>query len=380
MPFAIAFAPLLRPLRRMVGAIKHLASPYQRYRHAQALHAIRVALAMLVTIMITSGLHIPHGDWASVSMLIVIGGIQHHGNIRKKATERALGTVIGAVTGLAFILVHALFGVEWVTYGLLALAAGICGYYAIGRAGYVALLTAITMIIVAGHGDNSIETGMWRGFNVLVGIVVALAFSFALPLHATYSWRFGMALNLRRCASLVRRTLSDDPLSPEARNAMIGELNRRSISMRNLMPSVAKEMEIPMARLEEIQTLHRSILSTLEMMSATPLKQADAAAWQRTMTSFQNEGRYMSLVLLAMARALRAGDATQLKRATIPDTPPAAPAYLNAADVPVGLQGPYWLSHQLASQIDRLRRLLVATRRARMRAKAKGEKDAITSP
>lgn len=84
----------------------------------------------------------------------------------------------------------------------------------------------------------------------------------------------------------------------------------------------------------------------------------------------------MSLVLLAMARALRAGDATQLKRATIPDTPPAAPAYLNAADVPVGLQGPYWLSHQLASQIDRLRRLLVATRRARMRAKAKGEKDA----
>ena len=72
----------------------------------------------------------------------------------------------------------------------MAIGCGICAYHAIGKAGYIALLSAITMVIVAGHGDNEIVDGLWRAVNVLVGIAIALAFSFALPLYATYSWRF----------------------------------------------------------------------------------------------------------------------------------------------------------------------------------------------
>ena len=345
----------------MAGSLRHLASPYQRYRHAQALHALRVALAMLTTILITSGLHLPHGDWASVSMLIVIGGIQHHGNIRKKATERALGTMLGAGLGLLFIVVHAAFGSAWLTYGLLSLTAGVCAYYAIGRAGYIALLTAITVIIVAGHGDNSLQTGMWRSLNVFIGIVVALVFSFALPLNATYSWRYDMALNLRRSAGLIRRLLAGEILTPEARNAVFVDLTRRSISLRNLLASVAKETEAPMRQLEEIQTLHRSILASLETMSTVRFA-GDSAQPVAVMQAFQEEGRSMRAMLLAMARALRAGDPSTLQPYAADALMPGPTPEVAAKVLPPEAQGPYWFMRQSMAQVDRLLHLLLTLR------------------
>lgn len=52
---------------------------------------MRVALGLIATILLTIGLNLPHGEWASMTMLVVIGGLQHHGNIGKKAAERAIG-------------------------------------------------------------------------------------------------------------------------------------------------------------------------------------------------------------------------------------------------------------------------------------------------
>lgn len=364
MAFDAAYLRLRRPLQRMAGAIRHLASPYQRFRHAQGLHALRVAGAMLTTILITSGLNMPHGDWASVSMLIVIGGIQHHGNIRKKAAERAVGTLVGAACGLLFIILHAVFGSDMLTYALLALSSGICAYYAIGRAGYIALLTAITIIIVAGHGDNSLETGIWRAANVLVGIVVALVFSFALPLHASYAWRFGMARNLRRCASLINRVLSDRPLTAAERNAIFAELSRRSISLRNLMPSVSKEMNVPLARLEEIQNLHRSILSALEMLSAAPIGKINKIDERARLNAFYLEGHHMRASLLGIARVLRADFSVPVRMVTAEALREARPT-TEAASLPSELQGTFWLLQQMIDQIDRLRRLLLTIRRTR---------------
>jgi uncharacterized membrane protein YccC len=59
-------------------------------------------LGLLATILLTTGINLPHGEWASVTMLVVIGGLQHHGNIGK-AAERAIGTLIGAGVGLVLV-------------------------------------------------------------------------------------------------------------------------------------------------------------------------------------------------------------------------------------------------------------------------------------
>jgi uncharacterized membrane protein YccC len=348
--------PRRSALGRMIRAV---SSPYYRYRYARVLHSLRVGLAMLVSILATTGIDIPHGIWSSVTLLVVIGGLQHHGNIRKKAAERAVGTLLGASIGLLLILQQNLIGSLPLTYVLMAIVASICAWFAIGSSGYVGLLTAITMCIVAGHGDNLIDVGLWRTLNVLIGIVIALAFSFALPLHATYSWRYGLAANLRECASLYARLLEGETISEEEQVGRFLQINKRLVQLRSLMPSVAKEIDVPQAKLEEIQRLHRSVLSALELLATGPLRHADDRARALYAQQCGVEVRAVRATLLAIARALRFGHATHfgIPAASLLVQAHAAPALR----LPSDLQGPYWLGQRLAEQVERLRALLLET-------------------
>ncbi|WP_178392119.1 FUSC family protein [Burkholderia sp. SRS-W-2-2016] len=356
---AAADTPTVIPRRSALSRmIRAVTSPYYRYRHAKVLHSLRVGLAMLFSILATTGIDIPHGIWSSVTLLVVIGGLQHHGNIRQKAAERAAGTLLGAAIGLVLIVQQNLIGSLSLTFVLEAIIAAICAWFAIGKAGYVGLLTAITMCIVAGHGDNLIDVGLWRTFNVLVGIVIALGFSFAFPLHATYSWRYGLATNLRECAGIYARLLDGETIGEEEQVRHFLAINKRLVQLRGLMPSVAKEIGVPQTRLEEIQRLHRSVLSSLELLATGPLMNADAAARAAYAAHCGNEVRAVRAILLSMARALRFGHTTN---AGIPAAAPLVDVPGTAAGLPPEWQGPYWLGQRLAEQVDRLRALLLET-------------------
>ena len=338
--------------------LRVITSPYYRYRHAKLLHSVRVGLAMMVSILASTGINIPHGIWSSVTLLVVIGGLQHQGNIRKKAAERAAGTLLGATIGLVLILQqNLLFGSLWLTYVLMSIVAAICAWYAIGKGGYIGLLTAITMCIVAGHGDNLIDTGLWRTLNVLIGIVIALAFSFALPLHATYSWRYLLAENLRGCARMYARLVNGAPFDADEQIKTFLELNKRLVQLRSLMPSVAKEIEAPPGKLEEIQRVHRSVLSALEIMATGALAHADAAARAAFSKQCGAEAHAVRAMLLAMARGLRFGGAARFLAPQVVLS--CVPGGALAQHLAPELQGPYWLGERVIEQVDRLRALLL---------------------
>ncbi len=363
---------------RLARMWRALTSPYYRYRNAKVIHSVRVGLAMLASILATSGIDIPHGIWASVTLLVVIGGLQHQGNIRKKAAERALGTMLGAVIGLVLIVVQAITGSVPLTYVLMSLVAAVCGYYAIGKPGYVALLAAITMCIVAGHGDNLIDTGLWRTLNVILGIVIALVFSFALPLHATYSWRYSLADNLRECARVYAQVASGVHVDSDDQVQTFMRLNARLVQLRALMPSVAKEIDVPLAQLEQVQRLHRSLLSALEMLCT------GTGSYEQSLVreAFAERSETVRRALLATARALRFGGGRHPEAAQQALRPVAAWVDGGAEDdtaaeagagvhegmpeAPQGcqepqMQGPYWLSLRVEEQVERLRALLLET-------------------
>jgi uncharacterized membrane protein YccC len=247
-----------------------------------------------------------------------------------------------------------------VTYVLMALIAGGCAYCAIGKAGYIALLTAITMVIVGGHGDLPIDVGLWRTLTVMIGIAIALAFSFVLPQYATYSWRYRLADNLRESARLYSAVLEGRPIPAETLTERFLTMNARLVGLRSLLPSVAKEIDVPLAQLDEIQRLHRSILSALEMM-ATALSPDASGNPAAPVTSDYSDERAVRHTLLLMARALRFGRVGLLH---VPSGSPEATGQLKqTATVATGLspelQGPYWLAQRLAEQVDRLRLRLI---------------------
>lgn len=260
---------------------------------------------------------------------------------------------------------------------MMSVVAAICAWYAIGKAGYIGLLTAITMCIVAGHGDNLIDVGLWRTLNVLIGIVIALAFSFALPLHATYSWRYRLADNLRGCARIYTRLVTGAPFSADDQIKVFLELNARLVQLRSLMPSVAKEIEVPQSQLESIQRVHRSVLSALELMASGTLTQADAAARAAFAQQCGAEARAVRATLLAMSRGLRFGGTARFR---MPQTSLVCTPNVALQCLAPELQGPYWLGERVVEQVERLRVMLLETEPKWNIERRRGPADAATMP
>ncbi|MGZ9738478.1 FUSC family protein [Pseudomonas sp. GNP012] len=336
-------------LRRL---LRPLLDPYRRYRHARVIHAVRVSLGLLATILLTTGIKLPHGEWASVTMLVVIGGLQHHGNIGKKAAERAIGTLIGAGVGLALVLQQAWLGMPWLTYFAMSVVCGFFSYHAIGKGGYTALLSAITVFIVAGHGDNPVTDGLWRGVDILIGIALALAFSFALPLYAVYSWRYNLADALRDCAKVYGRIIDGQAITADEHLKLMTRLNAAMVQLRSLMPSVSKEVKISMTELDAIQRNLRMCVSTLEILGNTRPDANDPEAMTLLQTALKAEHRQIRVQLIGMARALKSGAAQRL------DRPMEVP--LVSLDAPVynRLDGYRLLTQQLAANIGEMRQRL----------------------
>lgn len=332
--------------------LRPLLDPYRRYRHARVIHAVRVSLGLLATILLTTGIKLPHGEWASVTMLVVIGGLQHHGNIGKKAAERAIGTLIGAGVGLALVAQQAWLGMPWLTYFAMSVVCGFFSYHAIGKGGYTALLSAITVFIVAGHGDNPVTDGLWRGVDILIGIALALAFSFALPLYAVYSWRYNLADALRDCAKVYGRIIDGQAITADEHLKLMTRLNAAMVQLRSLMPSVSKEVKISMTELDAIQRNLRMCVSTLEILGNTRPDANDPEAMTLLQTALKAEHRQIRVQLIGMARALKSGAAQRL------DRPMAVP--LVSLDAPVynRLDGYRLLTQQLAANIGEMRQRL----------------------
>ncbi len=283
--------------------------------------------------------------------------MQHHGNIGKKAVERAYGTLIGASVGLLLVVQQAYFGIPLLTYLLMSVVCGFFSYHAIGKGGYIALLSAITVFIVAGHGDNPISDGLWRTVDILIGIVLALAFSFALPLYAVYSWRYNMASALRDCAAIYSRIINGQSVTDDEHFKLLNRLNAAILQLRSLMPSVSKEVRISMTELDMIQRHLRMCISTLEILGNTRPDPRDEQAMARMQVMLKAEHRQIRVQLVGMARALKSGFTERLER-------PAVHAADEAGlDAPVqsALDGYRLLTLQLVGNVEAMRQLLAKT-------------------
>ncbi|RON19230.1 FUSC family protein [Pseudomonas frederiksbergensis] len=340
-------------LRRI---LRPLLDPYRRYRHAKLIHAVRVSLGLLATILLTTGIHLPHGEWASVTMLVVIGGLQHHGNIGKKAAERAIGTLIGAGVGLLLVAQQAWLGMPWLTYFAMSVVCGFFSYHAIGKGGYTALLSAITVFIVAGHGDNPVTDGLWRGVDILIGIALALAFSFALPLYAVYSWRYNLADALRDCAAIYGRIIKGESVTADEHLKLMNRLNTVMVQLRSLMPSVSKEVRVSMTELDAIQRNLRMCVSILEILGNSRPNADDSEAMAHLQSALKAEHRQIRVQLIGMARALKSGASQRLSR-------PAESPSVSTLGAPVysPLDGYRLLTRQLTANIGEMRQRLAKT-------------------
>lgn len=74
-----------------------------------------------------------------------------------------------------------------------AAAMFLCGWLALGKKPYQALLIGITLSVVVGAPPGDMHTALWRSGDVIFGSLLAMLFTGIWPQRAFIHWRIQMA-------------------------------------------------------------------------------------------------------------------------------------------------------------------------------------------
>jgi len=359
--------------------------PYARYQHADVLHAIRLGVAVLIALLLNEFTHLPHGEWTTITVFVILGLLQYQGAIYTKAKERILGTLLGVVVGLSFL---------WLiqdTGGWLWLYSGIIGYVAVKQLGYIGLLTGITMLMIVSSPDHSniTQDGLYRAINILLGAGVAVAATLILPLKSTLMWRFLLASNLETCGNLYagvgnhidaeilvpkpfkyskatssasiiypkNPAVPDTPVNKALVKAL-QKINKRLLAVRPHIAATASESGIEKETLETIQRTHRNIIGTIDLLLSAAPRLANIEIDDENHILLIHYQHELTQAMQHMAAVLRSPNDEVFR----PITRIAVSEYPSVENLGFEWQGYFWLTQTLQVQLQRLSELLQTTK------------------
>lgn len=354
--------------------------PYVRYQHADILHAIRLGTAVILALLVNKITNLPHGEWTTITVFIILGLLQYQGAIYTKAKERVIGTLLGIGTALGVLWFNQNAGAWlWVDYALIGLLSGIIGYLAVRQLGYTGLLTGITMLmIVSDLGNNSIgQDGIYRALNILLGTGISVAVTLILPLKSTLMWRFLLSSNLDACSSLYAGVghhidatdgVVDDSvqkLNPvalpvkevpvdRALVTALQQINKRLLAVRPHIAATASESGIEKETLETIQRTHRNIIGTIDLLLSAAPRLANIEIDEENHVLLVHYQHELTQAMQHMAAVLRSPSDEVFR----PITRIAVSEYPSVQHLAFEWQGYFWLTQTLQTQLQQLSDLL----------------------
>ncbi len=180
-------------------------------RQAEFRHAVRVSVAVGAAFAISSLFHLPQGYWSVFTAVIVVQ--TSIGGTITASLERLLGTVVGALVGVAGAYLRARTVVE---EGLvLSAAVAILAFAAAVRPQLrVAPITA-AIVLVGGVGTHMdpILAAIWRVIEILIGSAIGVAATllvFPAQARKAVAGRVGAAaIGMAHILDLYAQTLAD---------------------------------------------------------------------------------------------------------------------------------------------------------------------------
>ena len=391
-----------------------ITEPYARYQHADILHAIRLGLAVVAAMLANLISGLPHGEWTTITVFIILGLLQYQGAIYTKAKERILGTLLGIIIGLSLLwLSHHMLGYLWLYYVLIGVISSIIGYFAIRQLGYLGMLTGITMCMIISSTSSLGQDGMFRALNVLIGTLIAVSATFILPLKSTLMWRFLLANNIEACADIytgvahyinqplsyssrqqnlelsnqqsstvvkaikqasipnsdsfqahINTSLEADPapsLAPLSADEMAKQLkviNQRLLKVRGHIAATTGETGIDKSKLEQIQRTHRNIIGTIDLLLSAAPKLAKLPIDDDNRVLLVHYQQELTQGMRHMAAVLRSPSDEVFR----PLTKIQVSQYPSISSLIFDWQGYFWLTQTLQVQLQSLSDLLKETK------------------
>ncbi len=240
-------------------------SPFEirLYRHYRLVHGARIALAFILTFLLVRLLDIPEGTWPLITLVVVMGPISFWGNVVPRAYERIGGTILGSALGLIALKL------ELISLPLMLLwcaaAMFLCGWLALGKKPYQALLIGITLAVVVGAPAGDMNIALWRGGDVILGSLLAMLFTGIWPQRAFLHWRIQMANYVTNFNRVYQAGFSPNLVERPRLEKHLQNILNDVVKMRGLIVPASKETHIQKAIFEAIQTVSRNMVCMLEL-------------------------------------------------------------------------------------------------------------------
>jgi len=290
-----------------------LRDPFFIYRYRRRLHVLRVLLALVTTFVIIRVFAVPYAGWALVSTLMVMGNLPHIGGVLDKGRQRLLGTVLGAGSGLLLILLPTGLPLLIPTGSLVAI--GIATWLTFGnRHGYSGLMFAISLLLVVGDGSHALGVGLWRAFDVLLGTLVGITITIlVLPQKATDMIRFMLAENLERMARLFHAHTSASATLDIDTPALLKATSSALVKQRGLVDAIHRERRLNRDELDDIISLQRRMLSTIELLLETHWNTRAGHDRIEAMDGLRDEQHRLARELGTLAYQVRTGQPIEVE-------------------------------------------------------------------
>ncbi|MCU3296778.1 FUSC family protein [Enterobacter hormaechei subsp. steigerwaltii] len=332
------------------------------YKHYRVVHGCRIALAFVLTFVLVRLLDIPEGTWPLITLVVVMGPISFWGNVVPRAFERIGGTVLGSALGLIALKL------ELISFPVMllwcAVAMFLCGWLALGKKPYQALLIGITLAVVVGAPAGDMTTALWRSGDVILGSLLAMLFTGIWPQRAFLHWRIQMANYVTAFNRVYQAGFSPNLIERPRLEKHLQKILNDVVKMCGLITPASKETHIQKAIFEAIQTVSRNLVCMLELQINAHWASRPSHLLMLNAHTLKETQQMTQQTLLTIAHALYEGNpqpiranserlneiVTELKQLMNERQGD------NVAETPI--HGYVWLSMELARQLELLSQLI----------------------
>ncbi|CZV41760.1 FUSC family protein [Enterobacter hormaechei] len=332
------------------------------YKHYRVVHGCRIALAFVLTFVLVRLLDIPEGTWPLITLVVVMGPISFWGNVVPRAFERIGGTVLGSALGLIALKL------ELISFPVMllwcAVAMFLCGWLALGKKPYQALLIGITLAVVVGAPAGDMTTALWRSGDVILGSLLAMLFTGIWPQRAFLHWRIQMANYVTAFNRVYQAGFSPNLIERPRLEKHLQKILNDVDKMRGLITPASKETHIQKAIFEAIQTVSRNLVCMLELQINAHWASRPSHLLMLNAHTLKETQQMTQQTLLTIAHALYEGNPQPIRANSERLNEIVAELKQlmnerqgdNVAETPI--HGYVWLSMELARQLELLSQLI----------------------
>ncbi len=348
-------------------------SPFEMrvYSHYRTVHGIRIALAFILTFLLVRILNVPEGTWPLITLVVVMGPISFWGNVIPRAFERIGGTIFGAALGLVALKLE-LYSLPLMLLWC-AIAMFLCGFLALGKRPYQALLIGITLSVVVGAPAGNMETALWRSGDVIFGSLLAMLYTSIYPQRAFVHWRIQMASFVTAFGRLSNAGFSPNLLERPRLEKPLQTMLNDVVKMRALIGPCSKETRIQKSIFEGIQKVSRNMVCTLELQINAYWTSRASHFLMINARTLRDTQQMTQKTLGAIALALQEGNPSPIAANTeklgeiVSELRELMQERQGSAPQETPIYGYVWLSLELARQLELLSQLICrALRKSRL--------------